>query len=479
MDVDDLGCGVDVLGCPVVGRGPDLPLLLGTQVGVVAADHVGIDVGGDEDAPVWVPAGNVQRRVLAGDAEDPAQGAPDAYGVVRVLPGQWWAGCDFQLGVDGTQGWGVVWVAGCFSGPAFGVGDGPGDGLFAAFGDGTVSAATDPGDGGADAGGPGQSGLDQHGVGEPVKVRDLASVEGHPVRGARGPRSAHRAKYARGSDSRAQGRAGRGPGGTPSAYWLLPLHPGGDRPTPAGPCLGRTCPGPCTRTEPSLRDRCAALDKSPPTLGAAVYRVRGRCGAGSCLRLDVVIVDVDAVECWILGTGGRGFRSAEDRLVVRAAFVAVQEKVGLAGPRMGVVHGQAYGADLLIDSVGTELGWVTDPVPCSDEEWARWGKSAGHRRNERMIARRRYRGCVAFPRGLSAGTRGCMVAAGKARIRVWNRGDPPLPDGCYQVTQGGTCAGFEVMCGLVVRCAPRLRADLAMWWDLAATGTSKTVVRVS
>ena len=137
---------------------------------------------------------------------------------------------------------------------------------------------------------------------------------------------------------------------------------------------------------------------------------------------------------------------------------------------MGIVHGAARGGDQLADAVAAELGWIRDPVACTQQEWARYGRSAGHRRNARMIRRREYVGCVAFPLGLSAGTRGCMVAAADAGIRVWNRGEPPLPDGLYRVTAGQVCAGFEVHRGVVVECAPILRRELARWWDLAASG---------
>ena len=56
----------------------------------------------------------------------------------------------------------------------------------------------------------------------------------------------------------------------------------------------------------------------------------------------------------------------------------------------------------------------------------------GHRRNTRMIHRRDYVGCVAFPLGLSAGTRGCIVAAADAAIPVWNRGQAPSRTGLYR-----------------------------------------------
>jgi hypothetical protein len=173
------------------------------------------------------------------------------------------------------------------------------------------------------------------------------------------------------------------------------------------------------------------------------------------------------VEHWLLVTASREWR---DRQRMQASFLSVQQRFGGPAAAMGIVHGAARGGDQLADEVAAELGWARDPVPCTSEEWARYGRSAGHRRNARMIRRRAYVGCVAFPFGLSAGTRGCMAAAADAGIRVWNRGEPPLPDGLYQVTHRQRCAGFEVHRGVVTMCAPILRRQLTRWWDLATAG---------
>lgn len=179
-------------------------------------------------------------------------------------------------------------------------------------------------------------------------------------------------------------------------------------------------------------------------------------------------------EHWLLVTASREWH---DRQRMQASFIAVQQRLNAPAAAMGIVHGAARGGDRMADQVAAELGWARDPVPCTREEWARYGRSAGHRRNGRMIHRRTYVGCVAFPLGLSAGTRGCMVLAQDAGIRVWNRGDEPIPDGLYRVTRGTLCAGFEVRRGVVVACAPILRTGLAKWWRLAADPASNTVVR--
>jgi len=147
---------------------------------------------------------------------------------------------------------------------------------------------------------------------------------------------------------------------------------------------------------------------------------------------------------------------------------------------MVVVHGAARGADRLANDVAKALGCQVEPHPVPSWAWRREyaGKAAGHARNALMV-RLGAAGCVAFPLGLSAGTRGCMVLADDAGIRVWNRGEPPLPDGLYQVTHGQVCAGFEVHRGVVVACAPVLRANLATWWRLAADPTSGVVARMA
>lgn len=165
---------------------------------------------------------------------------------------------------------------------------------------------------------------------------------------------------------------------------------------------------------------------------------------------------------WILLTASREWR---DPALMRASFLAIQHR--FSGASLGLVHGGARGGDRMGGGLATELGWAVDPMPCTDADWRRYGYSAGHRRNAAMIASRQFLGAVAFPLGLSAGTRGCMVLAEDAGLAVWNRGEPALPDGLYQVAQGSMCGGFVVARGVVTQCAPILRRDLPAWWRLA------------
>jgi ketosteroid isomerase-like protein len=185
------------------------------------------------------------------------------------------------------------------------------------------------------------------------------------------------------------------------------------------------------------------------------------------------------VERWLLITASRQLGERRgDRELVRDSFVRTQRHFTASFDEMGIVHGAARGGDQLADSVAKDLGWTSDPVPCTRAEWERYGRSAGHRRNERMVRRRTYAGCIAFPIDRSPGTRGCMVLAEDAGITVWNRGDPPLPDGLYQVTDRQVCAAFEVRRGLVVEFAPKLRYDLDTYWRMAMAGKNDVVARV-
>lgn len=117
-----------------------------------------------------------------------------------------------------------------------------------------------------------------------------------------------------------------------------------------------------------------------------------------------------------------GSRRWTDRDAIRRALAAVLRKLGVPADRIVVVHGGARGADMLADAVARELGMLVECHPVTRGDWDRHGTSAGHRRNQRMVDLGAV-GCIAFPRGVSAGTRGCMAAAERAGISVWNLGD--------------------------------------------------------
>ena len=75
---------------------------------------------------------------------------------------------------------------------------------------------------------------------------------------------------------------------------------------------------------------------------------------------------------------------------------------------MRVISGAARGADRMAAE------WAaSNDVPCDEyaAEWDRYGKSAGYRRNERMLNEGRPHLVVGFPQGESRGTRMMMDIA--------------------------------------------------------------------
>lgn len=149
------------------------------------------------------------------------------------------------------------------------------------------------------------------------------------------------------------------------------------------------------------------------TATAPILRARGY--AGHVRRVDTFHR--------LLVTGSRDWW---DVAVVHQALEAVLRKwqrlYGCQPDQIVVVHGMAKGADTIARRVALQLGMRVEDHPVKDWEWKRYGNAAGHRRNARMVAHGAL-GCVAFPLGISKGTRGCMSLCGKAGIEVWNRGD--------------------------------------------------------
>ncbi|ATN92191.1 hypothetical protein SEA_TIPSYTHETREX_62 [Mycobacterium phage TipsytheTRex] len=89
-----------------------------------------------------------------------------------------------------------------------------------------------------------------------------------------------------------------------------------------------------------------------------------------------------------------------------------------------VVHGGARGADDIADRWAWGMkqeGWNVLPE-LHRADWDRYGKRAGILRNIEMV-KAGADICLAFPLGVSRGTRHCMAAAEKASIPVINFGD--------------------------------------------------------
>ena len=116
------------------------------------------------------------------------------------------------------------------------------------------------------------------------------------------------------------------------------------------------------------------------------------------------------VEARVLVCGSRDFG---DRGLVDAKLDEVRERLG--GVPMRVISGAARGADSLAADWARKNGVPCDEYPA---EWDRYGRSAGYRRNERMLAEGRPHLVVAFPQGESRGTRMIMDIAAKAKVAV-------------------------------------------------------------
>lgn len=115
-------------------------------------------------------------------------------------------------------------------------------------------------------------------------------------------------------------------------------------------------------------------------------------------------------EARVLVCGSRDF---SDRSLVDAKLDEVRARLG--GVRMRVISGAARGADTLASQWAARRGVPCDEYPA---DWDRYGKSAGYRRNERMLAEGRPHLVVAFPQGESRGTRMMMDIAAKAKVAV-------------------------------------------------------------
>jgi hypothetical protein len=117
----------------------------------------------------------------------------------------------------------------------------------------------------------------------------------------------------------------------------------------------------------------------------------------------------------ILITGSRDWA---DHATIRSALLqAIADIQHTAHPDCAlvtVVHGAARGADTIAARIATALGCH---VEAHLAHWERYGRRAGHVRNAEMVNLGADI-CLAFPRGVSRGTRGCVELARKAGIPV-------------------------------------------------------------
>ena len=106
----------------------------------------------------------------------------------------------------------------------------------------------------------------------------------------------------------------------------------------------------------------------------------------------------------LLITGGREFT---DRDVIERALLDIEQRPDV------VIHGDAAGADRVAASVAKEHGLDVWKFPAN---WARYGKSAGPRRNYQMLVEGRPTHVLAFPGG--PGTENMVKQASKAGLPI-------------------------------------------------------------
>lgn len=108
----------------------------------------------------------------------------------------------------------------------------------------------------------------------------------------------------------------------------------------------------------------------------------------------------------VLVCGGRHYQDA-------AHVDRVLQQVGADQPITTIIHGAARGADQLGEAWGLKRGVQLEPYPA---DWAKFGLSAGPRRNQEMLSRGKPDLVVAFPGG--RGTADMVRRARRAGVQV-------------------------------------------------------------
>ena len=106
----------------------------------------------------------------------------------------------------------------------------------------------------------------------------------------------------------------------------------------------------------------------------------------------------------LLITGGRDFT---DAAVIEGALMDIEQRPDV------IIHGDAAGADRVAAKIAAKWGIEVWKFPAN---WARYGKSAGPRRNYQMIQEGRPTRVLAFPGG--AGTANMIKQAKKAGLLI-------------------------------------------------------------
>ena len=112
----------------------------------------------------------------------------------------------------------------------------------------------------------------------------------------------------------------------------------------------------------------------------------------------------DTVDFRLLITGGRKFTDPE---VIEKALMDIDVRPDV------VIHGDSAGADRVAGDIAEKWGIDVWKFPA---QWARFGKSAGMRRNHQMLVEGRPTHVLAFPGG--PGTENMCKQASKAGLPV-------------------------------------------------------------
>lgn len=124
----------------------------------------------------------------------------------------------------------------------------------------------------------------------------------------------------------------------------------------------------------------------------------------------------------VLVCGGSGYKN-------RARVYETLDAEHVRVPIGRIIDGGATGADELARDWARARGVPRDGYPVHADDWKRWGKSAGPRRNERMIAHARPTDVLAFPGG-----RGTADCVSRALARGFVRVVRPYQDAALYVT---------------------------------------------
>jgi hypothetical protein len=116
------------------------------------------------------------------------------------------------------------------------------------------------------------------------------------------------------------------------------------------------------------------------------------------------------------------YTSIPDKLLVTGSrhwddVDMVEEVLGIfRHRRLTLVHGDAPGLDRIAATIW--IGWGKKSWP-HRARWRLHGNAAGPIRNQEMVDRGGFTACLAFPLGVSRGTRDCMRRAEAAGISVF------------------------------------------------------------